>query len=977
MNDIERRKNIKEFISFWTNKDNLNEADIEEKNYTDNKNNNIGERKFYQTFWNMLLREIFEVKSYDFIEYEKSVIVDNSTKFIDGYIKDTRVLIEQKGSSIDLDKEELQSGNIKLTPAEQARRYVRNLSFNDRAKWMVVSNFKEIRIFDLNKTDTSYEVIQVKDLEKEWYRLKFLVDVESEDIKKEMEVSVEAGRLVGKLYDALYTQYENIENEESQKSLNVLCVRIVFCLYAEDAGIFDNKQMFYEYLKSFKKENFREAIINLFHILNQRIEDRDKYLNNNLLSFPYVNGGLFSKEIEIPKFNDEIIDLILNRMSEEFDWSNISPTIFGAIFESTLNPNTRRAGGMHYTSIENIHKVIDPLFLNDIKKEFEDIKQIKQKSNRNEKLKIFRDKISSLKFLDPAAGSGNFLTETYISLRKIENEIIKLIYTIDEGRKRLGNTIDDVIIKVSISQFYGIEINDFATTVANTALWIAEYQMLKETEDILSMYIDYLPLKNYNHIIEGNALILNWNEVIDSHIDFIMGNPPFVGKKFQTQEQKNDLVKVFGNIKRIGTYDYVCGWYKKCAEFIKETNTKCALVSTNSITQGELVGALWSELYKENIQIDFAYRSFVWNSESNEKAKVHCVIIGFSYNDKEANNTKDLKFSNNIKLIYENNRPKIVKNINPYLIDADDIFIESRSNPICNVLKITDGNVPIDGNFLKLELDEYEQFKNEEPNSIKYIKKLVGSEEFINKKDRYVLWLVDCPPNELKKMPLVMDRVKKVKEFRLSSNRVATLKLAEQPWRFEDIRNPKSALIIPRVSSELRRYIPMGFIDENTIALNAVLLLADATLYHFGILTSNVHMAWMRAVAGRLKSDYRYSKDIVYNNFIWPNVLFENDVKKILINNHMKLRPLNEFKEHKKKIEQTAKNILDVRKKYKNSSLADLYDNTTMPDDLRKAHVENDKAVMKAYNFNTKHSEFTEEDCVRELMKLYKIFQNK
>ena len=957
MNDVERRKKIKEFIRFWTSKENLDKANAEEQLKDKGGQDRIGERKFYQTFWNMLLDEIFEVKPYGFIEYEKSVVVDDSTKFIDGYIKETRVLIEQKGSNIDLDKEELQSGGIKLTPAEQARRYVKNLSFNDRAKWMVVSNFKEIRIFDMNKAGADYEVIKICDLEKEWYRLKFLVDVESEDIKKEMEVSVEAGRLVGKLYDALIKEYKDINDLKSQKSLNVLCVRIVFCLYAEDAGLFGEKQSFYEYLKSFKEENFREAIINLFKILNQKVEDRDKYLNENLLQFPYVNGGLFADiDIEIPKFNKEIIDLVLNKMSENFDWSQISPTIFGAIFESTLNPDTRRSGGMHYTSIENIHKVIDPLFLNNLKSEFEEIKDIKQKKNRDEKLKVFQDKIASLRFLDPAAGSGNFLTETYMSLRKIENDIIKLL-NVDkkqiEGQKRVFDSISDKenVIKVSIAQFYGIEINDFAVTVANTALWIAEYQMLKETEDILNMQIDFLPLKSYHHIVEGNALTLNWNDVVsEKHVDFIMGNPPFVGGMLMTKEQKVEIENAFVGLKGVGEIDYVCCWYKKACDLIKGSRTKVAFVSTNSICQGQSVITFWKWLMGNyDIEIDFAYRSFVWNSESSEKAKVHCVIIGFS--NKGVSGSVGLKLTH-CKIIYESNRPQIVSHINPYIIDAEDTFIDVRSTPICDVPAMNFGNMPRDGGGFILTEDEKVQVEKSDKLAAKYIHLYLGAEEFINNKKRYCIWLQNANPKDIKDSSFLYERVNAVKKFRLASKASSTRKMAETATLFAQITQPVGLdyIIIPSVSSEKRRYVPIGFMDGNVISSNANQIIPSAQLYHFGILISNVHMAWMRAVAGRLKSDYRYSKDIVYNNFPWPEVSGEQ----------------------KKKIEETAQMILDARVKFHDSSLADLYDEATMPDILRKAHRENDKAVMKAYGFKTSHADFTEEDCVAELMKLYK-----
>ena len=869
-------------------------------------------------------------------------------------------MIEQKASDIDLDKEELQSGGIKLTPAEQARRYVRNLSFNDRARWMVVSNFKEIRIFDMNKNGSEYEVIKLEDLVDDWYRLKFLVDVENEDIKKEMQVSVEAGNLVGKLYDALYKQYEDMNNLKSQRSLNILCVRIVFCLYAEDAGIFDNKNMFDDYLKSFKEDNFREALINLFKILNQKEEERDKYLNDNLLAFPYVNGGLFAEEdIEIPKFNKEIIDLILHKMSEDFDWSKISPTIFGAIFESTLNPTTRRAGGMHYTSIENIHKVIDPLFLNDLKKRIEDIKEIKIKKNRNEKLKIFRDKISTLKFLDPAAGSGNFLTETYISLRKIENEILKLLYIEDDGQKRMIQSVgdsDDTVIKVSISQFYGIEINDFAVTVANTALWIAEYQMLKQTEDILQMTIKYLPLKSYHHIEEGNALTIDWKEVVPD-ADYIMGNPPFVGGMMMTREQKEEIEKIFVDMKGVGEIDYVCAWYKKACDYIVDKETKVALVSTNSICQGQSVLTFWKYLMNNyNIEIHFAYRTFIWDSESTEKAKVHCVIVGFSnvVSKEKAVGAKQCEPAQigirwmSPKTIYEDNRPKIAKHINPFLIDGEDIFIEIRSNPICDVPAMKFGNMPRGKGFTVTEEERNELEKNDKV-AFSYLRLYIGSDEYINNKKRYCLWLKDGNPSEFRKSKFILQRIEQIREERQKSPAAGTRKLADSPALFAQIAQPnEDYILVPKTSSGNRRYLPLGFMKKEVIASDLVFIIPKGDLYNFGILSSNVHMAWMRAVAGRLKSDYRYSKDIVYNNFPWPNPT----------------------EEQKQKIEQTAQAILDARKKFPDSSLADLYDETTMPDVLRIAHRENDKAVMKAYGFKIK--DFTEEDCVSELMKLYK-----
>ncbi|MDD6489311.1 MAG: N-6 DNA methylase, partial [Clostridia bacterium] len=652
---------------------------------------------------------------------------------------------------------------------------------------------------------------------------------------------------------------------------------------------------------------------------------------------------LFADEnIEIPRLNEKIVNLLLRNASENFDWSNISPTIFGAVFESTLNPETRRKGGMHYTSIENIHKVIDPLFLDDLKEELDTIKADTVTKTREKKLKAFQDKLASLKFLDPACGSGNFLTETYISLRKLENEVLKeLNLGRTKGQILFGDQFNP--IKVSIGQFYGIEINDFAVTVAKTALWIAESQMMKETEDIVHMNLDFLPLKSYANIVEGNALRTDWESVVPKHeLNYIMGNPPFVGAQYMTKEQKSDLMNLFKDNKKSGLLDFVCGWYKKSSELIYNTNIKTAFVSTNSITQGEQVSALWKPLYdKYKINIDFAYNTFLWDSEASLKASVHCVIIGFSTT------------VNKIKRLFSDNHFQEVTDINFYLTNAPMVFIESRNKPLCNVYPITKGCQPTDGGNLIIENDELEDFLKKEPKAKKYIKQLVGAKEFINNKKRWCLWLVGVSPAELRKMPYVMQRVEKVKEMRLNSSDKGTQKLAETPTLFRETYNPKSFIIIPSTSSERRKYIPLGFLDENTISTNANLIIPNATIYDFGILISNVHMAWTRAVCGRLKSDYRYSKDIVYNNFPW-------------------CKPTPQQKE---KIEQTAQAILDARALYPDCSLADLYDETTMPPELRKAHQNNDRAVMSAYGFDVKTT--TESTCVAELMKMYQKLTEK
>ena len=711
----------------------------------------------------------------------------------------------------------------------------------------------------------------------------------------------------------------------------------MFCLYAEDAGIFGGRNKFHDYLEQHRAED-RRALIALFQVLDQKPEERDPYLDEDLASFPYVNGGLFADEnIEIPRLGEAVIDLILVQASAGFDWSVISPTIFGAVFESTLNPETRRSGGMHYTSIENIHKVIDPLFLNDLKRELAEIKEITVEKTRTAKLRDYQTKLASLTFLDPACGSGNFLTESYLSLRRLENEVLSLLNE-DQIVMEMLNPI-----KVSIHQFYGIEINDFAATVAKTALWIAESQMMKETEDVVHMSLDFLPLKTYANITEGNALRLDWETVVPkTTLNYIMGNPPFVGYSLQSKAQKEDILSIYIDekgkpYKTAGKIDYVSGWYFKATQFMQNTAIRTAFVSTNSITQGEQVAGVWKPLYDRfGIHIDFAHRTFRWDSEANIKAHVHCVIVGFS-----------IAPSREKRWIFTGERPQEVANINAYLMDAPNVFIDNRSKPLCDVPLMTTGNRPADGGHLIIEDADYADFIMREPQAKTYIKKLIGATEFINNKKRWCLWLVGVSPAELRKMPLVMQRVEACKVDRENAPDAGRRKLAERPTQFRETNNPDTFVVVPAVSSERRKYVPIGFLDKETIATNLVITIPNATLYHFGILTSNVHMSWMRAVCGRLKSDYRYSKDVVYNNFPWPTPT----------------------EEQKAKIERTAQAILDARALYPDSSLADLYDEVTMPQELRKAHQQNDKAVMQTYGFWGKYN--SESACVAELMKMY------
>jgi hypothetical protein len=926
MTDVQQRTAVKGFVEFWKG-----------KGY---------EKGQSQPFWLALLRDVFGVEHPEqFAEFESKANIDHRG-FIDIIIPSTRVLIEQKSLNIDLRKPIKQSDGTLLTPFQQAKRYITELPLSKHPRWVVTCNFKSFLVYDMERPGGEPEEILLENLPTEYYRLAFLTDSGNERLKREMEVSKAAGDIVGLLYETFAKQYKDPSGERALKSLNVLCVRLVFCLYADDAGIFGRKAMFHNYLADFETRHMRKALLELFDVLDTLPENRDPYLDDNLAKFPYVNGGLFDeKDIEVPQFTDEIRIQLLNDASANFNWIEISPTIFGAMFESTLNPNTRRSGGMHYTSLENIHKVIDPLFLDGLKKEFDDINTIAVEKTKMAKLAVFQTKLASLLFLDPAAGSGNFLTETYICLRRLENDVISIL---QRGQIQIGDAIHNPI-KVSIGQFYGIEVNDFAVTVARTALWIAESQMMKETEEIVQMNLDYLPLKSYASITEGNALRLDWESVVPKHrLSYIMGNPPFVGYSNQSAEQKSDMLSVYVDdkgkpFKTAGKIDYVAAWYYKAAQYMRGTQIRTAFVSTNSITQGEQVAAVWKPLFEMfGINIIFAHRTFKWSSEATDKAAVHCVIIGF-------NNGYI-----NERMIYDGEIRTTAKNINPYLIDAPNIFIENRSKPLCDVLIMDWGNKPVDGGNLIIESTDYDDFIKQEPQSLKYIRRFVGAEEYINNKMRYCLWLVDAIPSDLIKMPNVMKRIEQCKQMRLASAKATTRKSADTPTLFQEIRQPKKEYIfVPRVSSESRKYIPIGFLPPEIIASD-VQIIPNATLYHFGILTSNVHNAWTKAVCGRLEMRLRYSNTIVYNNFPWPNA---TDAQKA-------------------EIEKLAQGVLDARAQYPDSTLADMYGETSMlfHTALLNAHRDLDRAVMKLYGFPVK--DFTEADCVAALMEMYQRLVN-
>lgn len=899
------------------------------------------EKQDTQRFWIDLFHKVLGIDyPTEHLLFEKKVKLEDSTRFIDAYIPETKVLIEQKGMKIDLSKEELQSGGASLTPYNQARRYDNNLPLSEKARWIICCNFQRFEIHDMTNPLAEPEVVLLEDLEKESYRLQFLVDSENEHIRKEMEVSLRAGEIIGEIYDAFLKEYRNPDDPQTLKSLNVLCVRLVFCLYAEDSGLFGDSShsAFHDYLSRFKPGhgNMRRALIDLFDILNTPIAERDPYLDDVLLAFPYVNGGLFAdRNIEIPRLNDEIATLLLKHASDDFDWSQISPTIFGAVFESTLNPQTRRSGGMHYTSIENIHKVIDPLFLDALREELDAIKAITQPKEKMRKARSFQDKLASLKFLDPACGSGNFLTETFLSLRRLENEAIRIL---SQGNMIIGFDDDDSWIKVGIHQFYGIEINDFAVATATTALWIAEAQMMKETETIIQQEMDFFPLKSYTNIVEGNALRMDWNDVVPaSELNYIMGNPPFVGHQWRNATQVEDMDIVFEGFGNYGKLDYVCSWYKKSADYMTGTQIKAALVSTNSIVQGESVATMWKPLFeKYPLEITFAHRTFRWDSEAHIKAHVHCVIVGFCLYEYKGQ-----------KKLFDNNLSSDVYVINGYLLGAPNVFIENRGNVLdASLPKMTKGSQPTDGGNLILSEEEKNDIISKYPHCATFIKRFISADDYINNKKRYCLWLKGVSPSEYRKITAIESRLEAVREMRLKSPTKSVQRDADIPMLFTQIRQPDTNyLVVPEVSSEKRKYIPIGFMTPDVIVSNKLYMLPDANMYLYGVIISNVHMAWMRIVAGRLEMRYSYSPS-VYNNFPWPT---PTDAQKA-------------------KIEKTAQSILDARNLYPDCSLADLYDEVTMPPELRKAHKENDKAVMEAYGFDPRMSE---PEIVAELFKLY------
>lgn len=931
------KKEAKEFVKRW--KKRLSAIPVGSNN----------EQQDTQKFWVDLLINVLGIPSNtidSFVDFERKV----RGRRIDVFVSDHNFLCEQKSWGIDLDKPEPRNGGME-TPLQQAMWYARHLPYSERPRWVMTCNFGTFRLYDLDneRPEDTVQEFSLEELPDSLYLLSFLTSNETSRLHKEQQLSIEAGAYVSRLYDALAKQYHHIEEkderaQEEQRSLNVLITRIIFLLYAEDADLLQSHQAFGRYCEG-DPAKLRRKLVDLFETIDTPLDRRDEYMDEDLAAFPYVNGGLFAdSSIIVPQMTSEILEAITDA-SQDFDWREISGVIFGGVFEGTLNPETRHAGGMHYTSVENIERCLRPLFLDELWDELHEAEGERAAAKRKLALARLHDKVASITIGDPACGSGNFLTEAYRQLRTIENRIIE-----DELSEETGNAgqtslviAQDSPVRVSLDQLYGIEINDFAVSVAKTALWITEEQMLRKTQEIYVDYdFDFLPLRSLCNLHEGNALKTDWSEVFPDDLTYLVGNPPFLGARNQSKEQKAELLEVFDGAKNAGNIDYCGAWYMKAARFTQGKRTRCALVSTNSICQGEQVANLWKPLHDLGIHIDFAHNTFRWDNEAADKAHVFCVIVGFSRENCE-------------KRLYVHDTPdaaevkKAAKSINAYLSDAPDAFIWNRNKPICDVPKIGIGNKPIDGGFYLFADEEKTDFLNKEPGAESYFHRWIGSREFLHGESRWCLYLGDAAFAELKELPRCRERIEAVREYRLASKSAPTRKLADRPAHFHVENMPKgNSIVVPKVSSERRRYIPMGFVGPETLCSDLVFLIPNASLYHFGVLQSQFHNAWMRTVAGRLKSDYRYSGGIVYNNFVWPEPTVSQ----------------------REEVERCAQAVLDARDAQEGATLADMYDpkNETFFPELMAAHRALDAAVEAAYGVDFGGDE---ERIVAHLFNLY------
>ena len=840
---------------------------------------------------------------------------EGKSGYVDYFWK-TKIAIEMKSKGRNLD--------LAYT---QLRNYMLNVVQDDVPDLWMVCDFENIRVYR-RSTSEIFE-FKTKSLHKNIKRFADIAGYTTERVREDQtEVNIKAAEKMAKLHDALK------ESGYTGHNLEIYLVRLLFCLFANDTGIFP-KDNFLRYIEDSKIDgsDLSDRITRLFEVLNipEEIRSRRTLLSNELKQFRYINGKLFEVVLPTAEFDAKMRQLLLDCI--DFDWSIISPAIFGAMFQGVMDAKTRRELGAHYTSEENILKLINPLFMDDLWKEFDRVK------TDPIQLRRFHNRISKMRFLDPACGCGNFLIITYRELRLLEIEILKMM---------VGNqtTIDIIpLLKIGVEQFYGIEYEDFPCQIAQVGMWLMDHQMNLRISEQFGLYYARLPLSQSATIVQGNALKLDWDDIVNKYeLSYILGNPPFNGARTMNQEQKEDMAYVFKGLKGMGNLDYVTAWYKKSIDLIKYTNIRVAFVSTNSISQGEQPAILWKQ-FINIIKIDYAYRTFKWSNDAKGKAAVHCIIIGFSGKENE------LK-----KIIYDNDKKIEVKNINPYLVDAANIFIEARSKPLCDVPEMNFGSMPNDGKGLlsKYTTEQKNEIINKHPETEKWFKKIIGADEFINNRERWCLWLYKEQPSEIAKSIFLKNILDRIRDERRKSSRDGTRKLADTPYLFGEIRQPITEyLTIPKTSSENRRYIPIGFLKPNVIATDALFTISNVSLYHFGILTSNVHMAWTRAVCGRLKSDYRYSNMLVYNNFIWPNCSGEQ----------------------KQKIEELAQGVLNARMLFSTSSLADLYDSRIMPIELIKSHRALDSAVQRLYGFPV-NAQFTETHCVAALMERYQKLVN-
>jgi hypothetical protein len=860
------------------------------KEWEDTSNEEADAKPFLVEFFN-----VFGISSKRVSTFEHRVKkLDDKDGYIDLLWKGT-ILIEMKSRGKNLDK-----------AYQQAIEYTHGLKQHELPKYILVCDFNQFRLYDLEE-DKTIEFTLNKLIDNVQH-FGYMLGYQKKIYKEQDPANIKAAELMGKLHDRLK------EIGYTGHPLEVYLVRILFLLFAEDTTIF-NKQQFQDYLEQRTAEDGSDLaakLQELFQVLNTPKENRFSNLDEQLADFPYINGKLFEEILPTASFDSNMRQALLNCCY--INWSQISPAIFGSMFQSVMNPKERRNLGAHYTSETNILKLIKPLFLDDLWKEFESIK------DNSHKLGEFHKKLSTLTFLDPACGCGNFLVITYRELRLLEIEVLRALH-------KTGQRVFDIstIMWIHVDQFYGIEYEEFPARIAEVAMWLIDHQMNMQVSNEFGQYYIRLPLKKSAKIIHGDALEVNWEDIVHKNqLSYILGNPPFIGAKIMKQNQRDQIIQLFDKKAGGGTLDYVTGWYIKAAQYIQDTNIKVAFVSTNSIVQGEQTSILWGYLLSNyNIKIHFAHRTFRWSNEAKGNAAVYCVIIGFASYD--TNNKRIFEYED---IKGEAHEIK-AKHINPYLIDAKDLFINKRSNPLCDVPKMSFGNMPLDGGHLLLSDEEKNEFIIKEPKVEKFIKPLISAKEFLNGKKRWCIWLLDAEPSALKQLPEILKRVEAVKNFRLSSVRLQTIEKANSSSLFGEIRNfGETYILIPRVSSENRKYIPMGFFDKNSIVSDTCLSIPNGSLFQFGILTSKMHMAWVKNICGRLKSDYRYSKDIVYNNYPWPENPSDKQVKAIEI---------------------AAQNVLDARAQFPNSSLADLYDPLTMPPALIKAHNALDKAVDLAY----------------------------